>query len=187
MVNHRATSTAWAGLLRANWKSQTLPGMSVIGLVILIRVLGLFQSLEWRILDSFLRLRPAEPQDERLLIIGIDDNDIQRIGAYPIPDQDLAALLQRLLQDAPRVIGIDIFRDLPVEPGYDSLAELLETSPTVFGIEKITRDPIPPPPRPASITSWFLRFSVRSRRLCASHLSRSPPFSLRNPPLPGHA
>ncbi|MBE7384843.1 MAG: CHASE2 domain-containing protein [Leptolyngbya sp. SIO1E4] len=120
--------------------------MTVIGLVILARVLGLFQGLEWKTLDSFLRLRPAESQDERLLIVGIDEADIQRTGTYPIPDEKLAALLQTLSQSDPQAIGIDIFRDLPVEPGHETLVATLAGLPNVFGIEKIMGAPVGPPP-----------------------------------------
>ena len=133
-------------LLKANWQSQILPGVLVIVLVMLARVLGLFQSLEWKALDYFLYIRPAEPQDKRVLIVGIDEQDIQQAETYPIPDRDLAALLRKLSESNPRAIGLDIFRDLPVEPGYAILADVLETSPNIFGIEKIMGSPIPPPP-----------------------------------------
>jgi CHASE2 domain-containing sensor protein/two-component sensor histidine kinase len=145
MVTPKETSLAWKQLSRASWQRRVLPGLTVIGLVLLARVLGFFQEVEWNTLDAFLRLRPAEPQDERILIVGINERDIQRAGTYPIPDADLAALLEKLLQANPRVIGIDIFRDLPVEPGSAILADTLKNTSNVYGIEKINGEPVPPP------------------------------------------
>ncbi|NEQ44302.1 MAG: CHASE2 domain-containing protein [Leptolyngbya sp. SIOISBB] len=127
------------------WK-RLIPGLTVIGVVLLARSLGFFQAMEWKTLDTFLRWRPDESLDERILIVGVNDADIQQAGTYPIPDADLAALLQVLVEHEARAIGIDIYRDLSVPPGHDTLVEILETNPNVFGIEKILGDPIGPPP-----------------------------------------
>ncbi|MEO1353505.1 MAG: CHASE2 domain-containing protein [Cyanobacteria bacterium J06635_15] len=130
-------NAAWQRLQHpfSNWRIGVLPGLTLTGLVILARLLGLFQSVEWKTLDLFLRLRPAEPTDERVLIVAINEADIQNIGTYPIPDETLAALLKQLDQYKPRAVGIDIFRDLPVEPGHQVFVETLAELPYVFGIE----------------------------------------------------
>ena len=187
MANHRVRPLAGRRLSTANWQRQLLPGMTVIGLVILVRLLGLFQTLEWKTFDSFLRLRPAEPQDERLLIIGINEADIQQIGAYPIPDQNLAALLQALAQDQPRAIGIDIFRDLPVEPGHLILADLLATSPNVFGIEKIAGDRIPPSAALPPERVGFFDFPLDADGFVRRAYLGARPAALRARPLDNHA
>ena len=114
--------------------------------MVVLRLLGVFQELEWAALDSFLRWRPAEPTDDRLLIVGITEADIQQVGTYPIPDGVLAALITELKQHDPQVIGLDLFRDLPVQPGSDQLNQLMMESPQLFGIEKIISSAIAPPP-----------------------------------------
>jgi len=130
----------------APWR-QVLPGSIVIGLVVAARLLGLFQGLELKMLDTLLRWRPAEATDERILIVGVTETDIQRLGTYPVPDSVLANLLFALDAHNPRAIGIDIYRDLAVGEGYATLAAALETMPQVIGIEKIFNEPpIPPPP-----------------------------------------
>ncbi|MGF1567068.1 MAG: CHASE2 domain-containing protein [Nodosilinea sp.] len=140
--------TAWARLRQpsATWQRSVLPGLAVIGLVVLGRLLGLFQELEWKTLDSFLRWRPAEAQDKRVLVVGIDEADIQRLGTYPIPDGAMAELLTTLAKQQPRAIGIDIYRNLPQEPGHGTLLDALENLPYVFGIEKISQPIVLPPP-----------------------------------------
>jgi CHASE2 domain-containing sensor protein/two-component sensor histidine kinase len=125
--------------------STYIPGMVVIGIVCAARGLGLFQEMEWWAFDTFLRLRPAVSLDERVVIVTIEEADFQRYG-NSIPDQALAELLQTLGQYQPRAIGLDIFRDSPVEPGYSQLVEAFEQVPNIFGISGIGSAAVDPPP-----------------------------------------
>jgi CHASE2 domain-containing sensor protein len=88
----------------ASWRVGILPGIIVIGLIILIRISGYFQYLEWQALDYFLHLRPEEPIDERIVILGINEADIKSAGSYPIPDRNLAELLVKLETYKPLVV-----------------------------------------------------------------------------------
>ena len=56
----------------ASWQIGAIPGITVVGLIILARATGLLQPLEWGAFDRFLRLRPTEAVDERITIIGIN-------------------------------------------------------------------------------------------------------------------
>ncbi len=159
MANPPALTTIWQRLSQARWQ-RLIPGLTVIGVVLLARSLGFFQAMEWKTLDTFLRWRPDEPLDERILIVGVNDADIQQAGTYPIPDADLAALLQVLVEHEARAIGVDIYRDLPVPPGHDTLVEILETHPNVFGIEKILGDQIGPPPSLSPERIGFVDFPL---------------------------
>ncbi|MBN8564227.1 MAG: CHASE2 domain-containing protein [Leptolyngbya sp. UWPOB_LEPTO1] len=128
-----------------------LPWMISAAIVIVARTSGVLQSFERQALDSLLHLRPAEPTDERVLIVGIDEEDIRRARTYPIPDRDLAKLIQTLKQKQPAVIGLDIFRDLPVPPGHADLVKTFRaSSQNLVGIEKILGEQgdstINPPP-----------------------------------------
>ena len=122
----------------------------MIGLVVVARLTGSLQGLEWAALDSGLRLRPPEAMDDRIVIVGITEADIQRIGAYPIPDRNLAELLETVQRYRPRAIGLDIVRDLPVEPGHQALTAALANMPNVIAIEQALPDvsgaAIAPPP-----------------------------------------
>ncbi|WP_413168346.1 CHASE2 domain-containing protein [Capilliphycus salinus ALCB114379] len=111
-----------------------LTSSSIAALVIAMRALGLLQPLEWSVLDLFFRLRPLEPASERILIIGIDESDLQAYG-FPIPDNKLAQLLQKINAAQPRAIGLDLYRDLPTEPGHAELVKAFETIPNIVGIE----------------------------------------------------
>ena len=133
------------------WRKGILPGLVVIGIVITARLSGIFQLFELMAFDIMLSYRPAESQDERITIIGIDDSDIQSLGTYPVPDGELAALLNKLQSYRPRVIGLNIYRDIPVEPGHAELLKVFKESKNLIGIDQIISVPnvSPPPGLPA--------------------------------------
>jgi adenylate cyclase len=108
--------------------------------------LGVFNLLEWGIRDEFFRIRPAEPIDPAIVIVTIDEPDIKAVGDWPIPDQTLADLLIKIREQKPRAIGLDLYRDLPEEPGHQKLLEVFRTTPMLFGVEKMAGSPVAPPP-----------------------------------------
>jgi len=129
------------------WRGIALPGILVMIGVILVRLIGGLQPFEWLMLDTLLKLRPPEPKDERIVIIGINEKDIQNIGTYPIPDENLAELLTTLEQYQPRVIAVDIVRDQAVEPGHHKLIKIFEEKDNIIGIDKVLgTQTINPPP-----------------------------------------
>jgi CHASE2 domain-containing sensor protein len=129
------------------WTQAAPPGIIMLAVVILLRIAGGIQSLEWMLLDTMLRLRPVEKVDERVVIVGINEQDIQLMGQYPVPDEKIAQLLTKLETYQPLAIGLDIFKNVPVEPGGEQLTQVLQKNPNIIGIEKI----LPPgeisPPR----------------------------------------
>ena len=128
------------------WSVGTLPGIVAIGLIVLVRLSGALQLIEWVAFDSFLRLRPSEPLEERIVIVGIDEANIRRIGNYPIPDREIAKLLRTLQKYQPRVIGLDIVRDIPVEPGHAELVATFKDIKNLIVVEKVIPISIKPPP-----------------------------------------
>jgi adenylate cyclase len=114
--------------------------------VLLLRYAGFWQGMEWTMLDRFFQLRPAAAIDPRVVLVTIDESDIRAIRKYPFPDRVLVRALEQLKADQPRAIGVDLYRDLPVEPGYQALVNLFETTPNLIGIEKIVGSQVAPPP-----------------------------------------
>ena len=113
-----------------------LPGGLAITFILGLRWLGALQGLELAMFDRFLRWQPAEKMDDRILIVGINERDIQQLGTYPVPDRELATLIQTLQRSKPVVIGLDIFRDRPVPIGAKELNSIFQTQKNVIGIEK---------------------------------------------------
>jgi adenylate cyclase len=119
------------------------PGVAL--LVSMASSSGLLQSLELTTLDFFFRSRPLEPPDNRISVITIDEEDIRKIGTWPVPDQHLAQVLSNLKTHKPRVIGLDIYRDLPVEPGYPELVKVFKSTPNLIGVRQVLgREVVPP-------------------------------------------
>jgi CHASE2 domain-containing sensor protein/class 3 adenylate cyclase len=147
--------------IRAAWSSLTrLPkvilvplaigvtSLAVAGSLCGLRQLGWLQQLELAAYDQMMRLRPDAPPDPRLLIVAITEADIKAQKRWPLSDQSVAIALQKLQQQQPSVIGLDIYRDLPQEPGNRQLAKQLR-QPNVEVITKIQDEEdlgVAPPP-----------------------------------------
>ncbi len=120
------------------------PGMAL--LVSIASSSGLLQSLELTTLDFFFRTRSLEPPDNRVSVVTINEEDIRKIGTWPIPDKYLAQVLSNLKAQKPRVIGLDIYRDFPVEPGYPELLQVFRSTPNLIGVQQMLGSEIVPPP-----------------------------------------
>ncbi|BBD62274.1 hypothetical protein NIES2109_51130 [Nostoc sp. HK-01] len=111
---------------------------SVAVCIVLMRSVGMFQSLELAGLDHFFRLRPNEQLEERITIVAIDEDSLRRVGSWPIPDGVIAQLLKKLQVHQPRAIGLDIYRDLAVNPGHQELVDIYSSMPNLIGIQLLT-------------------------------------------------
>lgn len=132
------------------WRSGALPGFAVIVCITIVRLTGSLQVLEWMAFDGVLRSRPIEAAESKILIVGINESDVKKVGQYPIPDQALATLLRTLQQSQPRVIGLDVFRDLKTGSSRAELTQVLQDSSNLVGIEAaVSLNPaltVKPPP-----------------------------------------
>ena len=110
---------------------------TITGLLIIFRFFGLLQFWEWAAYDAYMRMRPLESPDNRIAIVGINEEDITAVGQPIFPDAVYAKLLKKLKAMEPKVIGLDVYRDLPVEPGHQELVEIFKSTPNIVGIEKV--------------------------------------------------
>jgi CHASE2 domain-containing sensor protein/CheY-like chemotaxis protein len=115
-----------------------------------LQVTGVLQLLEWAIWDTWFRLRPFENRQVPVVIVAIDEEDINQIGRWPISDEQLAKLIDHIKRDRPTAIGLDLYRDLPINPGHDHLLQVFQTTPNLIGIQKAigndTGAAVNPPP-----------------------------------------
>ncbi len=123
---------------------------TIAGAVILLRAIGLFQAWEWAAFDQYMRLRPPELPDSRIVLVGLNEQDVNEIGQAMVPDGVYAEVIEKLRSQSPRAIGLDIYRDVPVAPGHSELAEVFKTTPNLVGIQKVVgetgRETVAPPP-----------------------------------------
>ncbi len=111
---------------------------------------GIFQGLELAVLDRAFRLRPLENKTIPIVIVTISEADLVGLNQFPISDQTLSKVIERLKQEKPTVIGLNLYRDLPVEPGYQDLLQTFRSTPNIIGVEKYVKDSagrgVRPPP-----------------------------------------
>lgn len=128
------------------WRTTLIITPCVAGLVIAGSNIGILRILEWITLDQLFRLRPQESVDKRIAIVTIDEADIQYVKQWPMADRVMAKMIRNIKAQQPRAIAIDIYRDLPVEPGHTELVKEFQNTPNLIGIEKVAGKPIAPPP-----------------------------------------
>ncbi|MBN8564004.1 MAG: CHASE2 domain-containing protein [Leptolyngbya sp. UWPOB_LEPTO1] len=118
------------------WVRVSLSTIATATAVLGMQLAGAFQQLELMVLDQWFRARLLEPVDSRLVIVTIDESDFNSLRQYPISDELLAELLTKIQRQKPRVVGMDLYRNLPVEPGHAALQKVYSQMSNLIGIEK---------------------------------------------------
>lgn len=148
-----------------NWRFRDYgwrlcPGAVIaIGLTVLFRI-GAFSPLEELAYLSLFHLRGAQPWDDRIVLITIDDPSIQNIGRFPWSRQQYTKLLQVLSRSMPSIIAIGLVFSEP-SPDDAELAEAMAQSGRVVLAqakdgEKLNLLPVPLLQREAIATGHIL-------------------------------
>jgi adenylate cyclase len=112
--------------------------------------LGGLQPLELVAYDQMMRLRSNLPPDTHILVVAITEEDIQIYNRLPLSDELIAQVLKTLLSYEPRVIGLDLYRDISYEPGHQQLVDQLR-SPKIIAIKNLGYADIKGTPAPPTI------------------------------------
>ena len=80
------------------------------------------QNIELRTLDLRFALRGSRPHDDRIVIVGIDEKTLQKLGSFPLPRKSYAQLVQSLSGAGARVIAFDA--TFPTPESNSALAAL---------------------------------------------------------------
>ncbi len=120
--------------------------LGITGTVMAINSLGWLQLLEFQAFDFFTRQQPSVEQDSRIAVLEVAEQDISALGRWPISDEQLAELLEKVNDYEPRVVGLDLYRDVEVPPGLPRLNEVYQSMPNLVGVEKAVGQPVPPSP-----------------------------------------
>ncbi len=156
-----------------------LRSMVVTGILIGIRYLGVLQPLELSAFDQLVRLRPPEKPDSRLLIITVTEEDVQAQKPEKpqgsLSDKSLAQLLEKLEAYQAQVIGLDIYRDYPVDKNYPALAERMRKSDRFVGVCQLSdsqtgKPGVKPPPEVSSHNLGFSDIAIDSDNVVRRHL-----------------
>jgi adenylate cyclase len=125
-----------------------LLALLVYACTLAVRHAGWFQFLEFRVYDYFVRQSPKAAGVGPIVLVEMTEADIQSSWLdYPIPDDKLAELLLGLAGDQAAVIGLDLWRDVPVPKsgvGLEAFNEVMLSHSNIVAI--FTLDGIAPPP-----------------------------------------
>ncbi|WP_448560772.1 CHASE2 domain-containing protein [Trichothermofontia sp.] len=128
-------------------QSLFLTALVVTALVVGLRQVGWLQFFELWGYDTLVRLRPDEGPDDRLLVVGIDEADLQGLRQFPLHDRTIAKLLSILASYRPSAIGLDIYRDIPQGPGDAELGQQFQQHDNIYAVCKLsdaTNPGVPP-------------------------------------------
>ncbi|AFZ21595.1 CHASE2 domain-containing protein [Allocoleopsis franciscana] len=142
-------------------RSVILTSVVVAGVVVGLRQIGTLEGMELRAYDQLMRSRPDQGPDDRLLVVGVTEQDIQTRKEYPIKDDTLAQLLAKLQQYQPRTIGIDILRDVPqgTPQGRIALEKILKQDESIIAGCKMSSVDQPGVPAALGVTEERVGFA----------------------------
>lgn len=124
-------------------RSIVLSNTVITGLFWGIQQFSGLETLETQVLNRFVQLQPIAGPDPRLLVVTITEQDLHRYR-WPLSDQILAQALSQLQSYRPRVIGLDLYRDIANPPGVSALATQLQAKNLIAITEIFGGIPSPP-------------------------------------------
>lgn len=117
-----------------------LMGVIVTGAILTLRGVGAFQVWELHTFDWMMNHRLAEPLDDRIVIVGINEQDVVDAHNASVSDLLMADLIEAVKAQKPTVIGLDFFRNVPRDEGYERLETIFQETPNLIGVEKVVDD-----------------------------------------------
>ncbi|AFY39731.1 periplasmic sensor diguanylate cyclase/phosphodiesterase [[Leptolyngbya] sp. PCC 7376] len=88
--------------------------------------IGAFGFLELAVFDRLTRTLPQKKSQEdlaqsKIVVVEITEQDLLKQGEWPFSDLTLAKALRELQEHQPRMIGVDLYRNLPQGEGIEDL------------------------------------------------------------------
>ncbi len=117
--------------------------------IVVLWMSGFFEGVELSVYDNFVAIRSTRyTTPDPVVIVGANEHDLNTLG-WPLPDDVLAKVLDRLETGGAAMIGVDFYRDRPRGSGMEALNRVLTTHPNIICISRaaIRREKaIPGPP-----------------------------------------
>jgi adenylate cyclase len=117
---------------------QLIVPVAAAGLVAILFFFDLtfFRTLELKLLDEHFRLRGRRAPSVPVVVVGIDDASLEKIGRWPWPRATLGQLISALSKAGARVIGLDVILAEPERAPDQRLAEDLLRRFEALGVGK---------------------------------------------------
>ena len=123
--------------------------LGTFAIVFILKTLGFWEPRELYTYDQYHHFLPNLPPDQRITIVGLSEADIQQYG-WPLSDQTLTRLLQRLQGYEPKVIGLNLYYNHSPQPDRSELVNQLNAE-NLITIMNVGNDrdlgEVPPPPQ----------------------------------------
>ncbi|GAX37838.1 CHASE2 domain-containing serine/threonine-protein kinase [Nodularia sp. NIES-3585] len=141
------------------FKQSVIISSAISTLLILgMQRLQLLQTMELKVYDQMVQMRTDPGLDPRLLIVAVTEQDLQKWN-WPLSGEVLDRLLGKLEEYEPRGIGLDVFRDLSVQPGHEKLLKRLQQSDLIIPVCKHADDKNPGVAPPQGVETARVGFS----------------------------
>jgi len=127
----------WTRKFFWQWCKLGTIAVSASSAVLGIQASGVLQVLELAALDNWFRLRSPEVTSVPITLVLVYESDITGLKQWPMSDAQLATVLNKIKVNQPAVIGLNFYRNLPIEPGHADLQALFRTTPNLIGVEKV--------------------------------------------------
>src|SRR5437868_14579568 len=79
--------------------------------------LRFIENIEARSLDARFNLRGSRPHDNNIVIVGLDETTLQKVGAFPILLNAYAKMVDQLAQDGAKIVVFDANFPVPEKIG----------------------------------------------------------------------
>jgi adenylate cyclase len=90
--------------------------------------LRFIENIEARSLDARFNLRGTRPHDENIVIVGLEETTLQKVGAFPIPRNAYAKMIDQLKKDGAKLVVFDANFPVPEKNSAVDALKKLELS-----------------------------------------------------------
>ncbi|MEM8807013.1 MAG: CHASE2 domain-containing protein [Cyanobacteria bacterium P01_G01_bin.38] len=161
-----------------------LPGLLMSGLVIGLFELGAWAPLENLTLSKLIRWRGSQAWDERIVVVGLDDESFRELEQFPLPRTYYTQLLETLTDSNAPIVAFDLLLAEP-SPDDPALAEAMALHSGVVLAQAWGGDQLPILPTPTLMDNaiaighiqQFADSSVLARSIAISNRD-TPAFSI---------
>src|SRR5262245_56692000 len=126
------------------------------------------ENIELRSLDARFNLRGTRPHDENIVIVGLEENTLQKVGAFPIPRSAYAQMVDQLAKGGAKVIAFDA--NFPVPEKNSAVDALKKLEAQVSGAPPSVLDKIREIERTSNNDVIFAESIKRAGNVVLGHL-----------------
>jgi adenylate cyclase len=123
------------GKISGRWIDRTIAAVVTLAGLVVFAFVGIgadsraafsfLHNIEQRSLDARFKLRGKRTPDARVVIVGIDEKTLQKVGAWPIPRDAYAKLIDNLSAGGAKTVALDVtFPNPEKNSAMDALRKL---------------------------------------------------------------